>query len=75
MTGSNENESRRPNMHLKRQRMLRGWSQLHVAKQIETDAFTVGRWERGVSRPGPHFRTKLRELFGLEDEELGFVKN
>ena len=75
MTGRNENESRRPNMHLKRQRLLRGWSQAYIAKQIGTNAFTVGRWERGESRPGPYFRAKLRALFGLEDEELGFVRN
>ena len=75
MTGSNRSESKRPNVHLKRQRILRGWSQLHVAEQVQTNAFTVGRWERGESRPGPHFRVRLRELFGLEDEELGFVRN
>ena len=75
MTESSGSESKIPNVHLKRQRMLRGWSQEHMAKLIGTSAFTVGRWERGESRPGPHFQDKLRELFGLDDDALGFVKN
>ncbi len=64
-------ESRMPNMRLRRQRLLRGWSQLHVAKQIGTNAFTVGRWERGDSHPSPYFRDKLRRLFKLDDDALG----
>ncbi len=74
MTVSARNKRKIPNEHLKRQRLLRGWSQSYLAEQIETSEFTVGRWERGESRPGPHFRAKLRTLFGLRDEELGFVK-
>lgn len=60
-----------PNQRLRQQREARGWSQLYVAQEIGTDSFTVGRWERGTSRPGLHFRAKLRILFDLSDEDLG----
>lgn len=65
-------KSKAPNQHLKRQRAKRGWSQVHIAQHIGTSAFTVGRWERGTSIPSPYFRAKLRDLFQLHDENLGF---
>jgi len=63
-----------PNLYLKRARKLQGWSQEDVAREIGTDAFTISRWERGVSLPSPHFRQKLATLFGLSLEELGLVE-
>jgi tetratricopeptide (TPR) repeat protein/transcriptional regulator with XRE-family HTH domain len=63
-----------PNLHLKRARKLQGWSQEDVAREIGTDAFTISRWERGVTLPSPHFRQKLAALFGLSIEELGLVE-
>jgi len=66
-------KSKRPNILLKRQREIRGWSQRYVAQHVETNAFTVGRWERGTSHPGAYFRTKLCALFELDDQVLGFV--
>ncbi len=60
-----------PNQRLRQQREVRGWSRLYVAQKIETNSFTIGRWERGVSHPNPHFRAELRKLFQLGDEELG----
>lgn len=62
-----------PNPHLKRARERQGWSQEYVAREVGTDAFTVSRWERGVTMPGPHFRQKLSTLFGLSVVELGLI--
>jgi tetratricopeptide (TPR) repeat protein/transcriptional regulator with XRE-family HTH domain len=62
-----------PNPQLKRAREQQGWSQEHVGREIGTDAFTVSRWERGVTMPSPHFRQKLCTLFGLKAVELGLV--
>ena len=73
MTRKNGGTSKQPNIRLKRQRENRGWSQHHVAQQIGTHAFTVGRWERGISHPNAYFRVKLCTLFELDDEALGFV--
>ncbi len=61
------------NTHLKRERELRGWSQAKVAMELGIDPTTVGRWERGLSLPYPHFREKLCVLFGKSVRELGFL--
>src|SRR5262245_23898685 len=61
------------NLHLKRARMKRGWSQEYVAREVGTDAFTVSRWERGVAMASPHFRQQLCALFGLSVAELGLI--
>ena len=62
-----------PNLHLKRARVQRGWSQEYVAREVGTDAFTVSRWERGVAMASPHFRQQLCTLFGLSIAQLGLV--
>lgn len=61
--------------HLRYERDLRGWSQAKVAEEVGTDARSVGRWERGDTFPGPHFREKLCELFGKNAQELGLVED
>ena len=62
-----------PNLQLKQARERRGWSQEDVAQEIGTDAFTVSRWERGVTAPSAHFRQKLAALFDLNIIELGLL--
>jgi transcriptional regulator with XRE-family HTH domain len=62
-----------PNLQLRRERMLRGWSQKQVADAIDTNTVMVSRWESGIMTPGPHFRQLLCNLFGKNVEELGFV--
>jgi tetratricopeptide (TPR) repeat protein/transcriptional regulator with XRE-family HTH domain len=62
-----------PNPQLKRARVSKGWSQDDVAREVGTDAFTISRWERGATVPGPHFRAKLSALFGLSVAELGLL--
>ena len=62
-----------PNVQLKQARVRKGWSQEHVGREVGTDAFTVSRWERGITMPSPHFRQKLCNLFELTPVELGLV--
>ena len=62
-----------PNPHLKRARERQGWSQEYVAREVGTDAFTVSRWERGITMPSPHYRQQLCTLFGLSVAELGLL--
>ncbi len=62
-----------PNPQLKRAREQHGWSQEYVGREIGTDAFTVSRWERGVTVPSPHYRQKLCTLFDANAVELGLV--
>src|SRR5215469_6137360 len=64
----------KPNSILKHERELRGWSQARVAEELGTTALNVGRWERGISMPYPHFREKLCRLFGKDARELGLVE-
>lgn len=62
-----------PNVHLKRAREDRGWSQEDLALKIGTDVFTIRRWERKGVAPSPHFRQKLSALLGLSAAELGLL--
>lgn len=65
----------KPNLHLKHERELRGWSQAKVAEEIGSSEKNVSRWERGVSSPYPYYREKLCLLFGKSAQELGFVED
>src|SRR5205085_7320937 len=40
---------------------------------VGTTPLNVGRWERGITMPGPHFRHKLCEIFEKSAQELGLV--
>jgi transcriptional regulator with XRE-family HTH domain len=62
-----------PRQRLSAERMRRHWSQLEVADQLGTTAGNVSRWERGLTSPGPYFRSKLCELFGRSAQELGLT--
>src|SRR5438105_3759864 len=64
-----------PNQRLRYERERRAWSQLEVADRVGTTPDNVGRWERGVTSPGPHFRQKLCEVFEKNPQELGLVPN
>ena len=55
------------------ERKRRGWSQEDVATRIKSHAKTIGRWERGVSIPSPHYQQELATLFGKSVQELGFL--
>jgi transcriptional regulator with XRE-family HTH domain len=60
-----------PRQILSAERLRRHWSQLEVADQLGTTPGNVSRWERGITSPGPYFRSKLCELFGKSAQELG----
>ncbi len=62
------------NPYLKRERQLKGWSQVHLAKQIEVSDYYISRWERGEVMPSPYYQQKLCDLFGKTAEELGFLQ-
>jgi len=62
-----------PNLRLKRERELRGWSQADLAEKVGCDTKTVGRWESGDSSPRPYHRQPLCEIFGKNAEELGLI--
>ena len=40
---------------------------------VDTNTFTVCRWERGSAFPGPYYRRKLCELFEKRPYELGLL--
>ncbi len=63
-------KANKPNNRLRHERKKRAWSQADVAKEIGTDAYCIGRWERGEVVPGPFYRQELCKLFGKKPEEL-----
>ncbi|MBX5459427.1 MAG: helix-turn-helix domain-containing protein [Thermogemmatispora sp.] len=64
----------KPNLRLRHEREMRGWSQARVAEAIGSSEKNVSRWERGVSSPQPYYRERLCQLFGKSARELGFVE-
>jgi len=62
-----------PRQRLSTERIRHRWSQLEVADQLGTTPGNVSRWERGLTSPGPYFRSKLCELFGRSAQELGLT--
>jgi len=55
------------------QRLRRRWTQQEVAERLGTTPGNVSRWERGITSPGPYFRSRLCELFGSSAQELGLT--
>jgi tetratricopeptide (TPR) repeat protein/transcriptional regulator with XRE-family HTH domain len=65
-----------PNQRLRAEREQRKWSRSYMAEKLKLgDPKTIGRWERGIALPSPHFRRKLCELFAMSAEELGLVSS
>jgi tetratricopeptide (TPR) repeat protein/transcriptional regulator with XRE-family HTH domain len=60
----------RPRLRLAEARMEYQWSQQDVADRIGTTHLNVSRWERGLTKPGPYFRSKLCSLFEKSEQEL-----
>jgi transcriptional regulator with XRE-family HTH domain len=63
-----------PKNRLRRERERRGWSRSYVAEKVGSDAQAIGRWERGKTSPSPFHRQGLCELFCLNADELGLLK-
>jgi tetratricopeptide (TPR) repeat protein/DNA-binding XRE family transcriptional regulator len=64
---------KQPNHRLRFEREARGWTQQYMAEQLGADMNIVSRWECGERRPGPYYRQKLCELFGMNAVELNLV--
>jgi transcriptional regulator with XRE-family HTH domain len=62
-----------PNVRLRHERQLRGWSQAHLAEQIDVPDYYISRWERGEVLPSPYYQQKLCVVFGRTAEELGML--
>lgn len=56
---------------IRRMRNRLGWTQADLARRLGTDPVTVSRWERGVTRPRPSARKRLRDLFDPADRPAG----
>ncbi len=59
-----------PRLRLTEARTEHKWSQQDVADRIGTTHLNVSRWERGITKPGPYFRSRLCSLFGKSEQEL-----
>lgn len=77
-------EQRIPNLLLRRQRLLRGWSLQRVADEICALAVSDGRmpgvsvamvscWEMGKKKPSPFYQERLCLIYGLTADQLGFM--
>ncbi len=61
-----------PNELLIYERDKYSFTQEDVAQRIGApDAKIIGRWERGITTPTPHYRQQLMQLFGKSARELG----
>jgi DNA-binding transcriptional regulator YiaG len=54
-------------------RKARHLSQTDLADTFGVTYCTVSRWERGVATPTRFHRHKLAKMFGMSEQELGFV--
>lgn len=54
-------------------RRRRSWTQAELSERVGADESSVVRWEKGTL-PQKYYRQQLCELFGLSEEELGFVQ-
>jgi tetratricopeptide (TPR) repeat protein/transcriptional regulator with XRE-family HTH domain len=61
------------NTLLLRERERRCWTQQELADKVGTTPLNIGRWEQGKTKPGPHFRQKLCEVFEKNVYELGLL--
>lgn len=77
-----------PPTRLKQARLLHGWTQPRVIKEMRLVAPTLRvktrlpnddalktqltRWENGRVTPGPDYRAVFRAIYGMTDTELGF---
>jgi transcriptional regulator with XRE-family HTH domain len=59
---------------LRIERERRSWSQAEVAEKVGVDVKTIGRWEKGNSKPYPYYRQKLCQLFGKSAQEFGLFE-
>ncbi|HLZ80637.1 MAG TPA: hypothetical protein VKP04_03335 [Ktedonobacteraceae bacterium] len=77
-------EQRKPNLLLREQRLLRGWSLQRVVEELCTlssadnslpgvNAPMVSNWETGTKKPSPFYRERLCKLYNMTADQLGFM--
>lgn len=77
-------DQRTPNLLLRRQRLLRGWSLQRVVDEIcalsgpdgripGVSAAMVSCWEMGKKKPSPFYQERLCMIYGLAADQLGFM--
>lgn len=77
-------EQRKPNMLLREQRLLRGWSLQRVVEELcalssadnrlpGVNAPMVSNWETGTKKPSPFYRERLCKLYNMAADQLGFM--
>ncbi|HKV58535.1 MAG TPA: helix-turn-helix transcriptional regulator, partial [Ktedonobacteraceae bacterium] len=78
-------DQRTPNLLLRHQRLVRGWSLQRVVNEIcalaEPDgripgvsAAMVSCWEMGKKKPSPFYQERLCLIYGLAADQLGFME-
>ncbi len=50
-----------------------GWTQEHLAAELNVGVSTVGRWTRGKGLPQGNLREQVMKLTGMNAEDLGFT--
>src|SRR5258708_606362 len=80
----NKKKPKKSNNQLRYERELQGWTQEQVADKLfdecgpgergDINSETVGRWERGVSKPSPRYVAALCKIFGKNAKDLGVVE-
>ncbi|HEY7782978.1 MAG TPA: NB-ARC domain-containing protein [Ktedonobacterales bacterium] len=63
----------RPNLRLKAAREAKFLTQEALAEELKVSPVTIGRWERGVSFPGPYLREQLCRVIEKTPAELGLL--
>ena len=53
-------------MDIKKLRMKLGLSQDKFAAKLGAAPYSVRRWEAGICKPSPAYRSKIKEVFGIE---------
>ena len=77
-------DQRTPNLLLRHQRLVRGWSLQRVVDEIcalsqpegripGVSAAMVSCWEMGKKKPSPFYQERLCLIYGLTADQLGFM--
>ncbi len=54
-------------------REARGWTQAGLASQLAVTPLTISRWENGIQIPRAYYVTRLCQIFGRTDKDLGLT--